>query len=235
MIPAVFPKRQVPLAAGKGFGTMRYQLLAAFAALAVAGSANAAVTTSFTQGGSSPSTGFTVIDTFNNLSGVTTNFGSVIVQSVNNGNGAPPANSNPLGTSYLSVLGGGSATINFAPSTTAFQFDWGSIDSYNTLKIYSSIGNITIIPGTSSFPNAANGNQSAPGTNGLFTVVGTAGETFSKIDLLSGTNSFEIDNLAVKTSGVVPEPATWAMLIAGFGLVGAAMRRQRLTPVRVSA
>ncbi|MFN3370122.1 MAG: PEPxxWA-CTERM sorting domain-containing protein [Sphingomonadaceae bacterium] len=28
-------------------------------------------------------------------------------------------------------------------------------------------------------------------------------------------------------AGVVPEPATWAMLIAGFGLVGAAMRRRR--------
>ena len=29
------------------------------------------------------------------------------------------------------------------------------------------------------------------------------------------------------TSGVVPEPASWAMLIAGFGLVGAASRRRR--------
>ena len=28
--------------------------------------------------------------------------------------------------------------------------------------------------------------------------------------------------------GVVPEPASWAMLIAGFGLVGAAARRRRL-------
>lgn len=28
--------------------------------------------------------------------------------------------------------------------------------------------------------------------------------------------------------GVVPEPASWAMLIAGFGLVGGAMRRRRL-------
>jgi len=28
-------------------------------------------------------------------------------------------------------------------------------------------------------------------------------------------------------SGVVPEPAGWAMLIAGFGLTGAAMRRRR--------
>jgi hypothetical protein len=25
----------------------------------------------------------------------------------------------------------------------------------------------------------------------------------------------------------IPEPATWAMLIAGFGLTGAAMRRRR--------
>jgi hypothetical protein len=26
---------------------------------------------------------------------------------------------------------------------------------------------------------------------------------------------------------VIPEPATWAMMIAGFGLVGAAMRRRQ--------
>jgi uncharacterized repeat protein (TIGR03803 family) len=30
-------------------------------------------------------------------------------------------------------------------------------------------------------------------------------------------------------SGVVPEPASWAMLIAGFGLTGAVMRRRRVT------
>jgi hypothetical protein len=35
-----------------------------------------------------------------------------------------------------------------------------------------------------------------------------------------------IDNVLV-TQGVIPEPATWAMLITGFGLVGTAMRRRR--------
>jgi hypothetical protein len=35
-----------------------------------------------------------------------------------------------------------------------------------------------------------------------------------------------IDNVLV-TQGAIPEPASWAMLIAGFGLVGAASRRRR--------
>ena len=36
-----------------------------------------------------------------------------------------------------------------------------------------------------------------------------------------------LDNVLV--SQAVPEPASWAMLIAGFGLVGAAARRRRIT------
>jgi hypothetical protein len=35
--------------------------------------------------------------------------------------------------------------------------------------------------------------------------------------------------------GVVPEPATWAMLIAGFGLVGASLRRRRGTIAHTTA
>ena len=29
--------------------------------------------------------------------------------------------------------------------------------------------------------------------------------------------------------GTVPEPASWVMLLAGFGLTGAAMRRRKIT------
>lgn len=39
------------------------------------------------------------------------------------------------------------------------------------------------------------------------------------------------NNVAVFSFGVVPEPASWALLIAGFGLTGAAMRRKRTTIV----
>jgi hypothetical protein len=35
---------------------------------------------------------------------------------------------------------------------------------------------------------------------------------------------------SIATGAVVPEPGTWAMLIAGFGLVGAAARRRRPEP-----
>ena len=35
-----------------------------------------------------------------------------------------------------------------------------------------------------------------------------------------------LDNVLV-TQGAIPEPASWALLIAGFGLVGAAQRRRR--------
>lgn len=36
-------------------------------------------------------------------------------------------------------------------------------------------------------------------------------------------------------AGAVPEPQSWAMMIAGFGLVGAAMRRRRPVPARAAA
>lgn len=45
--------------------------------------------------------------------------------------------------------------------------------------------------------------------------------------------SWGIDNLSLSyspiTGNAVPEPATWAMMIAGFGLVGGAMRRRAST------
>jgi hypothetical protein len=40
-------------------------------------------------------------------------------------------------------------------------------------------------------------------------------------------NTAQILNAAFPGSGAVPEPATWAMLITGFGIVGVAARRRR--------
>jgi hypothetical protein len=43
---------------------------------------------------------------------------------------------------------------------------------------------------------------------------------------------FALDNV-VLNAGAVPEPATWAMMIGGFGVVGGTIRRRRVSP-RVS-
>lgn len=42
---------------------------------------------------------------------------------------------------------------------------------------------------------------------------------------------FTFDNIAVGPS-VVPEPATWTLLVGGFGLVGHRMRRRRARVAR---
>lgn len=47
-------------------------------------------------------------------------------------------------------------------------------------------------------------------------------------------DSFKFNNLVYTTKMPVPEPATWIMMIAGFGMVGSAMRRRRaLVPTTV--
>jgi hypothetical protein len=210
---------------------MKTILLTAAASLAlsaaIAAPAGAAVTFTFADGPAhSPTGGYSVIDSFDTADGITGS-GFQIKTPPADGDGAPPANSSPSGTPYLSVLGGGDAVIDFAAvggpaSVKNFQFDWGSLDSYNTLTLFSSDGTVDVIPGTT-FTNAANGDQHAPGTNGLFTVVGTDGTTFTGIELTSSQNSFEIDNLAVG----VPEPGVWAMMLVGFGGIGSAMRSRR--------
>jgi hypothetical protein len=201
---------------------LRLLALAATAATAlVASSANAAIVFAFIPGGASPAGSFTVVDTFDTADGLTGSNFQIKVPPAD-GSGAPPANSNPVGTPYLSVLGGGSATYTFTGDVSAFEFDWGSVDSYNTLTINSTGADPIIIPGLS-FANAANGNQVDPGTNGLFRVTGTEGEHFTSVTFASSQNSFEVDNLAVG----VPEPASWALMILGFGGAGAALRGQR--------
>lgn len=43
-----------------------------------------------------------------------------------------------------------------------------------------------------------------------------------------GANVYGLNELRVSGSAVVPEPQSWILLIAGFGLVGAAMRRRAM-------
>jgi hypothetical protein len=63
--------------------------------------------------------------------------------------------------------------------------------------------------------------------------------TFNRTGLVSlsfqavTTNEVQTDNFvldAAATPGGVPEPATWALMLTGFGLAGSALRRRRASP-----
>jgi hypothetical protein len=75
-------------------------------------------------------------------------------------------------------------------------------------------------------------------TNGGAQFFGVVSDVaFRKVLALQASNPgvadlFGIDDISYN-AGVIPEPATWAMMIAGFGLVGAAARRRRVA--RISA
>ena len=213
---------------------MRTKLICAAVAATLVSTGAGAQTAVFTGGGATPTTGFTVIDKFNNTNGVTTGLNFQTQLPPANGTGAPPASSIPSGTSYLSVLGGGFATYSLASLLpSAIQFDWGSLDAYNTLTIATTAGSFIYVPGNTGtggaqmFPGTtdADGNQTQPDTNGRFTFTAALGQRVTGLTFASSANSFEVDNLAV--SGAVPEPASWALMISGFGLVGFAMRRRK--------
>ena len=70
--------------------------------------------------------------------------------------------------------------------------------------------------------------RSADGNGGARLLAGIAGpgEYFTSVRLSSDTD-FAIAQLRYQISAV-PEPATWAMLILGFGMVGYASRRRRM-------
>jgi hypothetical protein len=58
-------------------------------------------------------------------------------------------------------------------------------------------------------------------------LLGQPPQTFLVSDIGSADGDLEITNLGVLAAATVPEPAGWMMLIAGFGLTGAALRRRR--------
>ncbi len=110
----------------------------------------------------------------------------------------------------------GSFTLGFEGAQRYFGLLITSSDPTNALTFYS--GETAVFSyavgsnfSGSSFVNFAFGSQS------FDSVVFTAGP---------GTG-FESDN---HTIAAVPEPATWALMIGGFGLVGGTLRRRRAVP-----
>ena len=201
-------------------------LLAGATAVAVAASASAATTVSFNGGSGALPANATIVEDFESFApgtpGAAIGPNAFVYNDSVSGQSARPA----FGSTgnFATVLSGGSYSIDFGP-TKAFSFVLGSLDTYNTLTLkyengtsQSYIGGQIINDLT--FPS---GNQISGETNGVVTYSAASGPRIVGAVFQSSQNSFEVDNLA---TGAVPEPATWAMMIGGFGLVGAVSRRR---------
>lgn len=110
-------------------------------------------------------------------------------------------------------------TISFAAPVTAVGFDF--------MEIYSISTQFTIIADGITTVRTSGASPSFFGI--------TSGSAFTSLSVsvpranaaaANGAAFPTLDNLTFVTSTVVPEPATWAMMIAGFGLAGAALRRR---------
>lgn len=115
----------------------------------------------------------------------------------------------------------GSAAASFDLTSSSGDFVFGGFD----LAASNGVANYVI----AGFLNGASVFAFAGSYEGGFSTIGsTSTGLVDKVSFLvtaSGTSA-NIDNI-VASVAAVPEPATWTMMLIGFGAVGAAMRSQR--------
>ncbi len=131
-------------------------------------------------------------------------------------------------THYLTIPGNASTTLTSLKGLKNFSFYMGSPDSYNSVQFLGENYDFTLSGGQLTGGNTNQSWNWASRVNFDF-----GGAVVNTVILRSSGNSFEVDNFAGMSalagpSGAVPEPATWAMMIIGFGAVGAIIRRRKL-------
>ena len=210
---------------------LKKALVGALGTLLLAGTANAVTVVAVNGPYVAPS--FTVSTLYDFEDGLQpANFagGAVIPANENTSSHAPPAGDT---TNYYSVGPGDTTPLDVdltGIDKRRISLYWGSMDGYNDLEL---VGLGYVINGMDVASPAAGG-QGDFAQNRRVDIWLTESEAASLTGLQfrSNTNAFEFDNLAF---GAVPEPATWAMMIGGFGLVGGAMRRRNRSTAVVTA
>jgi hypothetical protein len=138
------------------------------------------------------------------------------------GVGYDPAQTPPDGpvVAYPIIEGyrvGGVDSFRGYNADTGAWFDMGPATyGWNTLSIQ-------LLTGTDQFRYTVNGlSETFSPANGSKTINSTILQVYNTTEGV--TYNAHWDNL---TSGAVPEPATWALMISGFGLAGGMLRRKR--------
>jgi PEP-CTERM motif len=134
--------------------------------------------------------------------------------------------STSTGTTYMSVRGGGTEMATWATPQTSLSIYWGSIDADICGGGSSSCGNLNSVAVTvdgytltgsnlmSMYGALGLGSQGSPKDNQLVRITGLA--PFTQVEFSSTRNAFEFSLGAT----AIPEPSTWAMMLAGFAGVG---------------
>lgn len=211
--------------------TMIYKLmLASAAALAIPAAASASITLGPITPGSDPYMGPVPTYDFETPAPVS---GGLVTTGFLNGVRAQPFGSTG---NYWTVgpSDGSPGVMDLSSIGDIFNisFLWGSVDAYNTIEFLGAGGVVLATFSGSDIFNPANGNQTDPNLNPLvrFDITGSDVSALTSLRLSSTSNAFETDNFTVNA---VPEPATWAMMLLGFGAIGFGMRRRRSDTVRV--
>jgi hypothetical protein len=103
------------------------------------------------------------------------------------------------------------------PSLLTFQYSNDGGATFNNLGVI-----LTTPPGDAGIFHSISGSFVLPTAATLRLQIGSGTD-------FAGGNDFAIDNIVV--SAAVPEPTSWALMIGGFGLAGAALRRRRMIAV----
>lgn len=142
---------------------------------------------------------------------------------------AAPAGNNSV---YRSLGGNSQSTFDFSGWTkgaplASLSFEWGSIDSYNFVDFLNRRGETVWTIAGGDFPQF-NGDQASAITNQRLLISFQREADVAAVRMRSKGSAFEFDSLAgAAGTGAVPEPASWLMMIVGFGFVGHSLRRRR--------
>ncbi|MBE2244659.1 MAG: PEP-CTERM sorting domain-containing protein [Burkholderiaceae bacterium] len=140
--------------------------------------------------------------------------------------GTPGWAAQPAGSTgyYLSVGPSGdqpaSQTLSFGAGASYFGFLWGSPDNYNTLTVTTNLAEYAYTGAL--IMSSPDGDRAV---SGYANFTAGAGEVIQSVMWQSTSNAFETDNHAVIA---VPEPETYALMLAGLAAVGFIARRRRV-------